>query len=318
MNILFMSILLIVGFVLLIKGADIFVDGASSLSNRFGIPSVIIGLTVVAFGTSLPEASVSITASLSGSEGISFGNVIGSNIFNLLVVLGASAIFKPVPVNRDIIKKDFPFSIIITVATLFLGYNIFVSTTGDMMFTRADGVVLLILFSIFMYYTISSAKSSKTKSDKKCETLPKWKEILFIVLGIAAIYFGGEFVVKSASYFAKILGLTESLIGLTIVALGTSLPELVTSIVASKKGENDIAVGNVVGSNIFNILFVLGFATVIKDMSIDINGMFDIIILTVSSIAVYFTVLKKKHISRAIGITMIIAYVAYLIYIIYR
>ena len=312
-------IILLLGFVFLIKGADLFVDGASALSKKMGIPSVIIGLTVVAFGTSLPEAAVSVTASLNGSSGISIGNVVGSNLFNLLVVAGSSAIFSAVAVNKQIIKKDFPFSIVSTFALLFLAYNIFTNPVSDMVLSSADGMVLLLFFAIFMFYTVKAALSSPADEDENnVKDMPLWKQLLFIALGITAICLGGKFVVDSASDIARTFGLTEGLIGLTIAAVGTSLPELVTSIVAAKKGENDIAMGNVIGSNIFNILFVMGVASLIRPVAVDITSMYDIGILIISSLIIYLFTLRKREISRPLGITMVLAYFVYLVYIVMR
>lgn len=312
-------IILLLGFIFLIKGADLFVDGASALSKKMGIPSVIIGLTVVAFGTSLPEAAVSVTASLNGSSGISIGNVVGSNLFNLLVVAGSSAIFSAVSVNKQIIKKDFPFSIVSTFALLFLAYNIFTNPVSDMVLSSADGMVLLLFFAIFMFYTVKAALSSPADEDENdVKDMPLWKQLLFIVIGIAAICLGGKFVVDSASEIARTFGLTEGLIGLTIAAVGTSLPELVTSIVAAKKGENDIAMGNVIGSNIFNILFVMGVASLIRPIAVDITSMYDIGILIISSLIIYLFTLRKREISRPLGITMVLAYFVYLVYIVMR
>ena len=312
-------IILLLGFIFLIKGADLFVDGASALSKKMGIPSVIIGLTVVAFGTSLPEAAVSITAALNGSSGISIGNVVGSNLFNLLVVAGSSAIFSAVAVNKQIIKTDFPFSIVSTFALLFLAYNIFTNPVSDMVLSSADGMVLLLFFAIFMFYTVKSALSSPADEDENdVKDIPLWKQLLFIVIGIAAICLGGKFVVDSASEIARTFGLTEGLIGLTIAAVGTSLPELVTSIVAAKKGENDIAMGNVIGSNIFNILFVMGVASLIRPIAVDITSMYDIGILIISSLIIYLFTLRKREISRPLGITMVLAYFVYLVYIVMR
>lgn len=306
-------LILVLGFVLLVKGADYFVDGASALSKKLGIPSIIIGLTVVAFGTSMPEAAVSVTASLAGKSDLSMGNIIGSNLFNLLLVLGFSSIFSPVQVNKSIIKKDFPFSIIITVALMFLTFNIFVSPVADLTLTRADGVVLLVLFAIFMYYTISSAKIGESTEEYK--DMPLWKQLLLIIGGVAGICLGGKFVVDSASEIATNFGLSEGFIGLTIAAVGTSLPELVTSIVASRKGENDIALGNVIGSNIFNILFILGIASTINSISVSIESLYDILILTIVSITIYIVSLRKKQISRPVGICMVATYIIYLTYI---
>lgn len=314
---------LVLGFILLIKGADWFVDGASALSKKFGIPSVVIGLTVVAFGTSLPEASVSISAALSHSSGISIGNVVGSNIFNLLVVAGASAIFCPIKVDKSIIKKDMPFSFIITLGLLFLSFNVFPSTTADNVISRADGMVLLLFFSIFMYYTVRSALAAPAPEDNKNEKLmPVWQQLLFIAMGLAGICIGGNRVVEGAKVIASNFGMSDSLIGLTVVALGTSLPELVTSIVAARKGESDIAIGNVIGSNIFNILFVLGVSSVITPIVINaadvVNSMYDIIIVALSTLLVYIPVVRKQKISRPVGIVMVIAYIVYTAYIIIR
>lgn len=314
---------LVLGFVLLIKGADWFVDGASALSKKFGIPSVVIGLTVVAFGTSLPEASVSIYAAISQSSGISIGNVVGSNIFNLLVVAGASAVFCPIKVDKSIIKKDMPFSFIITLALLFLSFGVFPGATADNVISRADGMILLLFFTIFMYYTVRAALSSPTsQGDENTKNMPLWQQLLFILIGLAGIVIGGDRTVEGAKVIASNFGMSDSLIGLTIVAIGTSLPELVTSIVAARKGESDIAIGNIIGSNIFNILFVLGVSSVITPIIIDakdiINSMYDLIIVALATLLVYIPIVKTKKISRTVGVFMVIAYVIYTAYIIIR
>lgn len=314
---------LILGFILLIKGADWFVDGASALSKKFGIPSVIIGLTVVAFGTSLPEAAVSISAAMRQSSGISIGNVVGSNLFNLLVVAGGSAVFCPIAVSKSIIKKDMPFSFIITLALLFLSFSIFPNSLPDNVISRADGIVLLLFFTVFMYYTVRSALAAPAPEDDiKEKNMPIWKQFLFILIGIAGICIGGNRVVEGAKTIASNFGMSDSLIGLTIVAIGTSLPELVTSIVAARKGESDIAIGNVIGSNIFNVLFVLGVSSVITPIVINasdiINSMYDIIILAIATAVIYIPVVKKQKISRLTGCLMVVAYILYTVYIIIR
>ena len=313
---------LILGFVLLIKGADWFVDGASALSKKFGIPSVVIGLTVVAFGTSLPEASVSISAALSQSSGISIGNVVGSNLFNLLVVAGASAIFCPIMVDKSIIKKDMPFSFIITLALLFLSFSVFPSAADDNIISRADGIILLLFMSIFMYYTVRSALAAPAPEEENIKIMPVWQQLLFIVIGIAGICIGGNRVVEGAKEIASNFGMSDSLIGLTIVAIGTSLPELVTSVVAARKGESDIAIGNVIGSNIFNILFVLGVSSVITPIVISgadiINSMYDIIIVALVTLVVYIPIVRTQKVSRLSGSLMVIAYIIYTVYIIMR
>lgn len=314
---------LIIGFILLIKGADWFVDGASALAKRFGIPSVVIGLTVVAFGTSLPEASVSISAALSQSSGISVGNVVGSNIFNLLVVAGASAVLCPIPVNKSIIKKDMPYSFLLTLALLFLTFSVFPNTAPDNVITRTDGIVILLFFVIFMFYTVRSVLAAPApEEDENKKIMPVWQQLLFIAAGLAGICIGGNRVVAGATEIARTFGLSESLIGLTIVAIGTSLPELVTSIVAAKKGESDIAIGNVIGSNIFNIAFVLGVSSLITPITIYtndvINSMNDIIILALVTLISYIPIVKTKKISRPVGIVMVISYIVYTAYIIMR
>ncbi len=314
---------LIIGFVLLIKGADWFVDGASALSKKFGIPSVVIGLTVVAFGTSLPEASVSISAAMAKSSGISIGNVVGSNIFNLLVVAGASAIFCPISVNKSIIKKDMPYSLLLALALLFLSFSVFPSKAADNVISRADGMILLLFFAVFMYYTVRAALSSPAPvEDSNQKIMPMWQQLMFITVGIAGICIGGNRVVESAKIIAANFGMSDSLIGLTIVAIGTSLPELVTSIVAARKGESDIAMGNVIGSNIFNIAFVLGVSSLITPIAISagdaINSMYDIVILAIATLLVYIPVARKQKVSRPVGIAMVIAYIVYTAYIIMR
>ena len=314
---------LVLGFVLLIKGADWFVDGASALSKRFGIPSVVIGLTVVAFGTSLPEASVSISAALNGSSGISIGNVVGSNLFNLLVVAGASAVFCPIMVDKSIIKKDMPYSFINALTLLFLSFSVFPGAVADNVISRADGIILLLFFAIFMYYTVSAALIAPApQEDDNQKIMPLWQQFLFIAVGLACIVIGGDRTVEGAKTIASTLGMSDSLIGLTIVAIGTSLPELVTSIVAAKKGESDISMGNVIGSNIFNILFVLGVSSVIAPIKIaagDVtNSLYDLIILSLVTLLIYIPVAKTKKVSRILGVLMVIAYVIYTAYIIIR
>ena len=253
-------ILLIVGFVLLIKGADLFVDGASSVAAKLKVPSLIIGLTVVSIGTSLPEAAVSISASLSGNNSISLGNVIGSNIFNLLMVVGVSSAILPIVTDRDMLKRDMPINIGITV---LLGILLF-----DGNLSRLEALLLLLLLVAYMFLLIRSALKNRVEAEET-KVLSWAKSIVFIVLGMAAIIGGGQLVVNSAKTIAMALGMSETLVGLTVVAIGTSLPELVTSVVAARKGDSGIAMGNVIGSNLFNILFILGMAGVIKPLTAD-------------------------------------------------
>lgn len=306
--------LLVVGFVLLIKGADVFVEGSSSVASRFHIPSIIIGLTIVAMGTSLPECAVSVTASLTGNNALAVANVVGSNIFNLMVVCGASALFVPLTVSYDTLKKEFPFSIFCAVLLAVLGF------TG-MVLGRIDGIIFLILFAFYIIYMIISAKKAIDSYEDESEDIqlmPIWQSIVFIVGGAIAIKYGGDFVVNSASFIASTFGMSQNLIGLTIVALGTSLPELVTSMVAAKKGEVDMALGNVIGSNVFNILFVLGVAGAISPITFIMENLIDIAILTVFSLIVLYFGLTKSQIEKKEGIIMLLLYAIYLVYIIMR
>lgn len=302
-------ILLLVGFVLLIKGADFFVDGASSIAGKLKVPSLIIGLTVVSIGTSLPEAAVSISASLSGSNSISLGNVIGSNVFNLLMVVGVSSMILPIITDKDILKRDMPFNIGITIALLVMLLD------GDL--SRLDAAILLVVLAAYMVILIRSALKNRLEGDNP--KVYSWlKSILLSVVGAAAIIGGGNLVVESAKTIALNLGMGETLVGLTIVAIGTSLPELVTSVVAARKGDSGIAMGNVVGSCIFNILFILGMAGVISPMTADATFFIDTgILIAISAIMLLFAFTKKKT-DRIEGTICVLMYAAYTAYIIMR
>ena len=304
--------LLVVGFVLLIKGADFFVEGSSSVAKMLKVPSIIIGLTIVAMGTSLPECAVSITASLTNNNALAVSNAVGSNIFNLMVVCGFCALFNPLEVDKGTLKQEFPFSIICAMLLLVLGYI-------GMVLGRPDGIVLLVLFAGFIIWMVRSALRARAEaSDEEYEVLPVWKCIVFIIGGIIAIKFGGDFVVNGASTIAAKMGLSQNLIGLTIVACGTSLPELVTSVVAAKKNELDMALGNVIGSNIFNILFVLGIAAAMSPMGFIMENVIDIIILMVLSLVVWGFAWTKQKLDKKEGIAMLIMYAVYLVYICVR
>lgn len=311
MNIFVAILLTIAGFVLLIKGADFFVDGSSSVAKKLRIPSIIIGLTIVAMGTSLPECAVSVTASLSGNNALAVSNVVGSNIFNLMVVCGVAAIFTPLAIEKRTLVQEFPFSIICAILLLGLGYV-------GMELGRIDGIVFLILFAAYVVWMVFSALKNRTEAEEDYEILPTWKCILFIIGGAIAIKYGGDFVVDGASAIALKLGLSQNLIGLTIVALGTSLPELVTSVIAAKKGEVDMALGNAIGSNVFNILLVLGIAAAISPISFIMENVIDIVILLAMSILVWILGWTKQIINRKEGILMVAIYIIYLVYIIMR
>lgn len=302
-------VLLLVGFVLLVKGADFFVDGASSIAGKLKIPSLIIGLTVVSLGTSLPEAAVSVTASLSGNNGISLGNVIGSNIFNILMVVGVSSIILPIVTDSAVLKRDMPISILVAVALCVMLFD------GEL--GRIDAILLLIAFVGYMGLLIHSAL--KNRVEEPTQKVLSWpKSIVFTLIGMAAIIGGGQLVVNSAKTIAAALGMSETLIGLTVVALGTSLPELVTSIVAAKKGDSGIAMGNVVGSNIFNVLFILGLAGTISPMTADTVFFIDASILIGVSVIMMFFAFTQRKTNRVEGAISVLVYVAYTAYIIMR
>ena len=298
-----MILFLVIGFVLLVKGADLFVDGACDLSAKLRIPAYIVGLTVVAFGTSLPEAAVSITASLQGSNEIAIGNIIGSNIFNTLVVLGASALFAPVAVKGNILKRDFPFCIGITAVMIVLLMTL---NHGDIALTRLDGIILLALFAVFMVGSVVMGKKEskliESAEDSEKADLPMWKCLLFIIIGFVGVVVGGQLTVKGARE----------------LAIGTSLPELVTSIVAARKQQNDIAVGNVIGSNIFNLLFILGISATIGKIGTDFNVVIDGCVLIGICLFTYIFALANKKINRPCGVVMIFMYVAYTVYLLVR
>ena len=314
-------IFLIIGFVFLVKGADFFVSGSSSIARFFKIPSFIIGLTIVAFGTSAPEAAVSITAAFKGQNDIALGNVVGSNLFNLLAVVGICALIKPIGVKT---------SILATVALLLMGLDVFFGGGDSNLLSRNEAWVLILFFCIFVFMLVTSALSARKSGEivdladeAQSEEAPKkkqplWKSILLAVVGLAGIIGGGQLVVNSAREIALSFGISESLIGLTIVAIGTSLLELVTSIVAATKGESDIAIGNVVGSNIFNILFVLALSAAIHPISFDLNALIDLGILIAVSLLTYVFAIAKKGVNRVEGGILVSLYIGYMVYIILR
>ena len=307
-------IYLIVGFVLLIKGADFFVEGSSSVAKKLRVPSIIIGMTIVAMGTSLPETSVSVSASIAAKNDLAISNVIGSNIFNLMVVCGICAVLCPLTVDGTTLKRDFPFSIVMAGLLMALGGI-------DGVVGRFDGILFLVLFVVFLLIMIYSAKKSRDNSAPEADEykiMPVWKCILYMVGGIAAIAAGGEMVVEGASDIARAFGMSENLIGMTIVALGTSLPELVTSVVAARKNELDMALGNVIGSNIFNILYVLGIASAISPVSYTNENLIDSAVLIVMSMIVLIFCLPKKRLIRWNGAAMLALYAGYTAYIFTR
>ncbi len=317
-----MYVFLIIGFVLLVKGADFFVDGCSSVARLFKVPAIIIGLTVVAFGTSAPEASVSITAALSGSSDIAISNIVGSNIFNLLVVIGICAMIKPMKISQSIMKSEFPLSILVTILLLFFAANSLFFGHGPLGVSRIEALILFIIFLGFVTMQIRAAlkaRSSHDDSNLNVKTLSPVLSAVFILGGLIAIVAGGNLVVSSASDIAASFGLSQTFIGLTIVACGTSLPELVTSVVASRKGENELAMGNVVGSNIFNVLLILGLSCTIQPITFGMESVYDILILIIFSAISYMIIRFSNYkVGRLSGAAMVIMYAAYLVYIVLR
>ena len=304
-----MYLMLIIGFVLLIKGADFFVDGASSVAGILKVPSVIVGLTIVSIGTSCPEAAVSITAGMSGNADISLGNVLGSNLFNLLMVIGVCAMIKPVPSPKDILRRDMFWNIAVSVLMLVFMIGLKIS--------RLEGIILLVGIALYIFILIRSAKNNKTE-DEELKILPIWLSLIYIVGGVAAIIFGGDLVVDNASKIAVEFGMSKTLVGLTIVAIGTSLPELVTSIVAAKKGNSGIAIGNAVGSSIFNILFILGIASTLSPIAVDKDLLVDAAILIAVSVITFVFARTGERTARGEGTIMVLIYIAYTAYIIAR
>ena len=306
-------ILLVVGFVGLIKGAEFFVEGASNVAKRFKVPTLIIGLTIVAMGTSLPETAVSISASIAGSNSLAISNVSGSNLFNLLVVVGLCAILQKVDVDKDTIKRDIPYSLLAAVLLIVLGI------AGGMELGRFDGVILLAFFAFFLYLMIKSALKAAANTEDKEEVSQSFlMSIVCIVGGAIAIALGGDWVVDAASTIALKLGMTETMVGLTIVAVGTSLPELVTSFVAARKGEVDMALGNAIGSNVFNILLVLGVASVISPIGFMMSNAIDIIAVIVATVVCWVVAAKNKSLGRGMGIFMVVSYFVYMVYVVMR
>ena len=304
-----MYLLLLIGFVLLIKGADLFVDGSSSIAGILKVPSVIIGLTIVAMGTSAPEAAVSINAGLAGNSDISLGNIVGSNIFNLLVVIGACAVIFPAKSHEDILKRDLWWNICVSVLLFALILN------GNI--SRVEGILLLVVFIFYLGLMVRSAMKNRIE-ETPMDVLPLWKSLLFVFAGLAAVVFGGDMVVDNASLIAKTWGMSDTLVGLTIVAIGTSLPELVTSITASKKGDSGIALGNAVGSCLFNILFILGIASTLTPINAVPELIIDTAILIFVTIMILIVAKTGKKTNRAEGIVCVALYIIYTIYIIMR
>ncbi len=299
-------LLLALGFVMLVKGADWFVDGASNIAAKFKIPQLVIGLTIVAMGTSAPEAAVSITAALQGSADITIGNILGSNILNVLIILGLSAVIVPIVIAKSTIKIETPFLIGVTVVLLLLGL--------DGTISLVDGLILIALFIMYLLYLLRMAKNNPEEIEET-KPLKLWQAIAATIIGLVLIVLGSDFSVDAATEIARMLGLSERFIGLTIVALGTSLPELFTSVTAARKGNADIAIGNIVGSNVFNILFVVGLSSLVTPVPFASNFIVDTIVATVAVVFLLLATIQKRKLVRWHGIVMLLGYVAYFIYL---
>ena len=310
-------ILLVVGFAVLIKGADLFVDGASNVALNFKVSKMLIGLTIVAFGTSAPEFAVSVKGLLSNSGDIVLGNVIGSNILNILLILGVSAIIHPLVVKNNTVKKELPITLLITsLFAVLLSDNIFDKKLTNS-FTRGDGIVLILFFLVFIYYLITLMRN-KVEEEKDKEVMTLFKAIMFTLVGLISIIIGSNFVVDSASALAKAIGVSERIIGLTIIALGTSLPELVTSVTATKKGEYDIAIGNVVGSNIFNIGMVIGLpVALLGGIGTIVFSYVDLIVMIATALMLFIFSRNDYKISRREGICFLLVFVVYYGYVMF-
>lgn len=310
-GIIIQVVLLIAGFVFLIKGSDFFVDGASSIAAILKVPTIIVGLTIVAFGTSAPEAAVSITSSLTGNNAMAVSNVIGSNLFNILMVIGIAALLGDLLMERSVLNKDLPFLVGVTVLLA-----IFILIGGDI--SVIEGIILLLILIGYVIYLIRSAGQSGATNYVEKPKLSTPKSIIFIIVGLAGIILGGDLVVDSASSIAMALGMSETLVGLTIVAIGTSLPELVTSITALRKGENELVIGNVIGSNIFNILFVLGASSAISAIPISSSMIVDTAIMIAVTILCFIFGKTQEKYDKKEGIVLVAIFIAYMAFAILR
>ena len=311
MEVVIQLALLALGFVLLVKGADWFVEGASKVAEKFGIPQLVIGLTIVAIGTSLPEAAVSVSAALKGSAEITIGNIVGSNIMNVLLILGITSVIKPIAVQKSTVRYELPFVIAVSALLMGLGYI-------DHVVGHTDGIILWGLLICYLVYLLMMAKKGENAQEETPEgnkPMPVWKMIVLIIVGAVMIVIGSDVAVDAATALARIFGMSERLIGLTIVAFGTSLPELVTSATAALKGKADIAVGNIVGSNIFNILFVVGTSALITPVAYAANFFVDSIVCIATVVLLWVLVVRNKRLGRMGGVCMLACYAAYFVYL---
>lgn len=311
MEMLLQFLLLVIGFVMLVKGADWFVDGAAGIAGKFGIPQLVIGLTIVACGTSAPEAAVSIGAVLKGSAGITIGNVVGSNILNILIILGITSVITTLKVSRSTINCEIPFMIFVTVLLLVFGF-----TGGQINFM--EGCLLWLAFIVYLVYLFHMAKNNREEGEEEQAQASAVKLLIFLIAGLIIVVWGSDVTVNAATAIAREMGMSERFIGLTIVALGTSLPELVTSVTAAMKKQADIAIGNIVGSNIFNILFVVGTTALIRSVTFEQMFLIDTVIALAAGVILWLCVWKKKMLTRPAGILMLAAYALYFLYLVFQ
>lgn len=321
MAVLLQFLIFAVGLVFLVKGADMLVSGSSSLAKRFNISDIVIGLTIVAFGTSMPELIVSTMAAVSGTTDISIGNVVGSNIANILLILGIASVIYPLSVKSATVWKEIPFAFLAAILLVFLSFDTFFGDVSTSVITRGDALVLLATFSVFLYYIVLSAKSdNNTGAEEIGDQLSVSKTAIFILLGLVGLTLGGYWMVESAKSLAGLMGMSERVIGLTVVAIGTSLPELATSVAAARRKNADIAIGNIVGSNIFNIMWILGLTALIQPLPVLVNAYGDILfMLVVTSTLFAALLLGKKHtLERWQGASFLVVYVAYTVFLLLR
>jgi len=313
-------ILFIIGFGILIKGADLLVSGASSFAKKLKIPTIVIGLTIVAFGTSMPELIVNIFASAKGQVDLALGNVIGSNISNILLILGLSAIIYPLVVKRNTAFKEIPLTVLAVLAMGILANDLLIDKSGQSVLSRGDGMILLLFFAVFLYYVFAISQSSDVKDDLNVKKYKYWQDGMLMVVGIVGLFVGGQWIVEGASALAHAFGMSEALIGLTIVAVGTSLPELATSAVAAYKKQADIAVGNIVGSNIFNIFWILGVSAIIRPLPFSPALNFDVLIMLVATLLLFASMFigQRHKLERWQGIVFVGLYVLYIVALVQR
>lgn len=309
-------IYLILGFVIIIKASDMLVTGSVNLAKFLKVPTLVIGLTIVAIATGVPEIAISISSSLKGSNGLLLGNLLGSNMFNVLFILGLIAIIRPLYIKKEIILKNYLYALLSCLVLFIVSYDIYFHDNTVNIITRTEGILLLCFAFMFLYSTVLDATLNKKK---KIETKKfSFKDIIYVILGVILIALSAEVIVNSSVNISKYLGVSEDLIGLTIIAVGTNLPELVTSVVAVRKGESDIAIGNLIGTNIFNIFLILGLSATINPITISKNFFIDILILGITSFIVYIFIQRRKDINRYEGIIMVLLYIIYIIYVVVR